>query len=146
MNVGVNALLSASCLGVVGPSTPLGLSHEPLIGTGLTWDDGHNVRRFEAGPRRVYELFREKFDEVGMPPISYVGHGIGVDLHEPPYLAAFADQVLEPEMVLGIEPLVYRIPHDFRMQMKDMVAIEERGCRLMSDTTGAEEPLRTELL
>jgi Xaa-Pro dipeptidase len=98
-----------------------------------------------VGARRVYELFRHKFDELGMPPISFVGHGIGVDLHERPYLAAFAHDTLEPGMVLGIEPLVYRTPYGFGMQIKDMVAIEPGGCRLLSDTTDTAEPLRIEV-
>lgn len=92
--------------------------------------------------RRVYELFRAKFDELGMPPIAFVGHGIGVDLHEHPYLAPFAREALAPGMVLGVEPLVYQSGHGFGMQIKDMVMVEDGGCRLLSDVTSAGEMLR----
>lgn len=94
--------------------------------------------------RRVYELFRAKFDELGMPPISFVGHSIGVDLHEHPYLAPFARETLEPGMVLGVEPLVYRSGHGFGMQIKDMVAVSETGYDLLSDATPVCRPLRIE--
>jgi Xaa-Pro aminopeptidase len=90
----------------------------------------------------VYDLFRAKFDELGMPPISFVGHGIGVDLHEAPYLKAGATDRLEAGMVLGVEPLVYRTGHGFGMQIKDMVAVTADGCQLLSDVTNTDEPLR----
>jgi Xaa-Pro dipeptidase len=93
---------------------------------------------------KVYELFHAKFDELGMPSIAFVGHGIGLDLHEPPYLAAFDETTLDRGMVLGVEPLVYRTGHGFGMQIKDMVAVEEGGCRLLSDLTPTEQPLQIE--
>jgi Xaa-Pro dipeptidase len=90
----------------------------------------------------VYRCFRDKFDELGMPPIAFAGHGIGVDLHEAPYLKADATERLEPGMVLGVEPLVYRTGHGFGMQIKDMVAVTGDGCQLLSDVTSTDEPLR----
>lgn len=90
----------------------------------------------------VYQCYRAKFDELGMPPIAFVGHGIGVDLHEAPYLKADAPDRLEAGMVLGVEPLVYRTGHGFGMQIKDMVAVTSDGCRLLSDVTSTDEPLR----
>lgn len=90
----------------------------------------------------VYQGFRAKFDELGMPPIAFAGHGIGVDLHEAPYLKAGTADRLEAGMVLGVEPLVYRTGHGFGMQIKDMVAVTGDGCQLLSDVTSTDEPLR----
>jgi Xaa-Pro dipeptidase len=95
-----------------------------------------------AKAREVYDVFRVRFDELGLPPINFVGHGIGVDLHEEPYLAPFSDATLEVGMVLGIEPLVYRTGHGFGMQIKDMVVVEDSGCRLLSDVTDTDALLR----
>ncbi|MHB1771724.1 MAG: M24 family metallopeptidase [Acidimicrobiales bacterium] len=92
--------------------------------------------------RAIYERFRAKFDELRMPPIAFVGHGIGVDLHEDPYLAPFSEATLEAGMVLGVEPLVYRTGHGFGMQLKDMIAVEDGGCRLLSDATDTDVLLR----
>ena len=92
--------------------------------------------------RAVYERFRGKFDELGLPSIAFVGHGIGVDLHEEPYLSPFSDATLETGMVLGIEPLVYRTGYGFGMQLKDMVLVEASGCRLLSDRTATDTLLR----
>jgi Xaa-Pro dipeptidase len=95
-----------------------------------------------ASARMVYETFRAKFDELGLPPINFVGHGIGVDLHEQPYLAPFSEATLEAGMVLGIEPLVYKTGHGFGMQIKDMVAVDDTGCRLLSDVSNTDALLR----
>jgi ectoine hydrolase len=90
----------------------------------------------------IYQGFRAKFDELGMTPIAFAGHGIGVDLHEAPYLMAGATGRLQPGMVLGVEPLVYRTGHGFGMQIKDMVTVTAEGCQLLSDVTSTDEPLR----
>ncbi|GAC1339553.1 MAG: aminopeptidase P family protein [Candidatus Dormibacteria bacterium] len=98
-----------------------------------------DVMRPGVAARAVWDAFRAKFDELGMPPISFVGHGIGVDLHEPPYLGPFADEVLRSGMVLGVEPLVYRTGHGFGMQIKDMFAVGPSAVRLLSDVTDTDE-------
>lgn len=90
---------------------------------------------------RAYALVADALREVGLPPIAFAGHGIGVNLHERPYLAASSADVLEAGMVLGIEPLVYRTGHGFGMQIKDMVEITEDGCRVLSDAADADELL-----
>lgn len=94
-----------------------------------------------ASARHVYEAFRSRFERMGMTPIAFVGHGIGLDLHEPPYLASSDTSVLEPGLVMGVEPLVYRTGYGFGMQIKDMVAVEDHGSRVLSDRTNTDELL-----
>jgi Xaa-Pro dipeptidase len=91
--------------------------------------------------QQIYERFLEKFGSLGFEPISFVGHGIGLFLHEEPYLGPHSDAVLEEGMVLGIEPLVY-IPGRMGLQNKDMVAVTKDGCELLSDRTPTDELLR----
>ncbi len=91
-----------------------------------------------ASTRAVYEAFLAKFGELGLPPISFVGHGIGLHLHEEPYLGKYADSPLEEDMVLGIEPLVYGAGLGFGLQNKDMVAVTARGAELLSDRTDTD--------
>jgi Xaa-Pro dipeptidase len=92
-----------------------------------------------ASSRAIYELYLEKTEELKLPRISFVGHGIGLHLHEEPYLGPTEDQPLEPGMVLGIEPLIYQTGYGFGMQNKDMVLVTERGCELLSDVTDTDE-------
>jgi len=74
-----------------------------------------------ASSRAIYELYLAKVGELSLPPISFIGHGIGLHLHEDPYLGPTADRTLEAGMVLGIEPLIYETGFGFGMQNKDMV-------------------------
>jgi Xaa-Pro dipeptidase len=86
-----------------------------------------------ASSRAIYDLYLKKTDELKLPRIAFVGHGIGLHLHEEPYLGATADTMLEAGMVLGIEPLIYQTGFGFGMQNKDMILVTERGCELLSD-------------
>ena len=86
-----------------------------------------------ASSRAIYEAFLKKLGELDLPPIAFVGHGIGLHLHEDPYLGKYSDTPLEAGMVLGIEPLVYETGYGFGMQNKDMVLVTETGAELLSD-------------
>ena len=86
-----------------------------------------------ASSRAIYDAFLAKLGELDLPPIAFVGHGIGLHLHEDPYLGPYSDTPLEAGMVLGIEPLVYETGHGFGMQKKDMVLVTESGSELLSD-------------
>jgi len=89
----------------------------------------------------IYRKFLRKFGELGFEPISFVGHGIGLFLHEEPYLGRYGDKTLEEGMVLGIEPLVY-IPGRMGLQNKDMISVTRDGCELLSDQTPTDKLIR----
>jgi Xaa-Pro dipeptidase len=91
-----------------------------------------------ASSRAIYDLYLAKVGELGLPPISFIGHGIGLHLHEEPYLGPTLDQDLEAGMVLGIEPLIYDTGYGFGMQNKDMVLVTDEGCTLLSDCTNTD--------
>jgi Xaa-Pro dipeptidase len=94
--------------------------------------------------RGIYEAFLQRFSELGFAPISFVGHGIGLFLHEEPYLGRYDDRVLEAGMVVAIEPLVY-IPGRMGLQNKDMVAVTESGSELLSDATPTDQLIEVPL-
>jgi Xaa-Pro aminopeptidase len=89
----------------------------------------------------IYRKFLEKFSALGFEPISFVAHGIGLHLHEEPYMGRYGDQTVEAGMVGAFEPLVY-IPGRFGMQNKDMFAVSAGGCELLSDVTPTDTLLR----
>lgn len=88
----------------------------------------------------IYDAFIAHLAKKNLPPISFVGHGIGLHLHEDPYLGKTPilgkpgeDAVLEEGMVLGFEPLCYETGHGFGMQNKDMLVVTADGSELLSD-------------
>jgi Xaa-Pro dipeptidase len=91
-----------------------------------------------ASTQAIYRLYVEKSDALKLPRISFIGHGIGLHLHEDPYLGPTEDMALEAGMVLGIEPLIYQTGFGFGMQNKDMVLVTENGCELLSDATDTD--------
>lgn len=97
-----------------------------------------------ASTRNIYQAFIAHLDKIGLPAIKFIGHGIGLHLHEEPYLGMYDDQPLEPGMVLGVEPLVYETGYGFGMQNKDMILITEEGCELLSDVSDTEYLIRVD--
>jgi len=91
-----------------------------------------------ASTKRIYDAFIAHLGRLGLPPISFVGHGIGLHLHEEPYLGKYSDTRLESGMVLGIEPLVYDTGYGFGMQNKDVVLVTDSGSELLSDVTDTD--------
>jgi Xaa-Pro dipeptidase len=94
-----------------------------------------------ASCAEIYRKFLEKFGALGFEPISFVAHGIGLHLHEEPYMGRYGDEIVRSGMVGAFEPLVY-IPGRFGMQNKDMFCVRENGCELLSDYTPTDSLLR----
>jgi Xaa-Pro aminopeptidase len=62
------------------------------------------------------------------------GHGVGLEIHEAPRVAAGQEQVLKPGMVITIEPGVY-FPGQWGVRLEDMVAVTADGCEVLTPTS-----------
>jgi len=99
-----------------------------------------------ASCRAIYDAFIAKLQQMRLPPISFVGHGIGLHLHENPYLGKTPilgepgrDAAVEEGMVFGFEPLCYQTGYGFGMQNKDMLLVTTSGSELLSDYANTDQ-------
>jgi Xaa-Pro aminopeptidase len=62
------------------------------------------------------------------------GHGVGLEIHEAPKVAARQEEILQPGMVITIEPGVY-FPGKWGVRIEDMVAVNQTGCEVLTPTS-----------
>lgn len=63
--------------------------------------------------------------------VHRTGHGMGIDGHEPPYITATSETVLEEGMVFSIEPGIY-LPGRFGIRLEDIVILRADGPEILS--------------
>ena len=69
-----------------------------------------------------------------------LGHGLGIDVHEAPYMVGHDRTVLEPGMTFTSEPGIY-LPGRFGVRIEDDIVCTERGAESLSPRVSALEPI-----
>ncbi|WP_137286236.1 M24 family metallopeptidase [Halorussus salinisoli] len=72
--------------------------------------------------------------------VHRTGHGVGLDVHEDPYIVEGNETELEKGMVFSVEPGVY-LPGEFGVRIEDLVAVTDSGCERLNDSPRTWEPL-----
>lgn len=88
---------------------------------------------------RANELFRAIIDEVKSNGISdfhrsHCGHGIGLDLYDPPLIAEADDTPLEEGMVINIEVPYYELGFG-GIHLEDTVVVQKDGIEFLSTSS-----------
>ena len=77
--------------------------------------------------RLLTKMVENDFKLNGYDLIHSLGHGVGLDIHEAPYLSYRSDAQLKENMVVTDEPGIY-IPGKFGVRIEDTVQITKFGC------------------
>ena len=87
---------------------------------------GVTAESIDAASRTVIEQagFGEFF-------ITRTGHGIGLEVHEHPYLVSGNTITLEEGMAFSVEPGIY-LPGEFGVRIEDIVVVADSGALLMN--------------
>ncbi|HTV70421.1 MAG TPA: Xaa-Pro peptidase family protein [Rhizobiaceae bacterium] len=60
------------------------------------------------------------------------GHGMGIDIHEPPYITGTSETVLEEGHVFSIEPGIY-LSGKFGIRLEEIVIVRKDGAEVLSE-------------
>jgi Xaa-Pro aminopeptidase len=64
--------------------------------------------------------------------VHRLGHGLGIDIHEPPYITATSEVILDEGMVFSIEPGIY-LQGRFGVRLEEIVILRADGPEILSD-------------
>ena len=84
--------------------------------------------------REVNAACRAPIEEAGLGPHfrHRMGHGIGLDVHERPFVSSEDATVLEAGMTFTDEPSII-IPNAFSVRIENIIVCEEHGGRVLND-------------
>jgi len=91
--------------------------------------------RHGVNGQEVDAVARDRIAREGVEPYGHgLGHGIGLETHEPPQLRESKPYILEAGMVFSVEPGIYR-PGVTGIRIEDIVALEATGPRLLTKSS-----------
>jgi len=82
--------------------------------------------------KKIDALTRDIITKAGFGEyyIHSTGHGVGLDIHEMPYISSTSDTQIEDGMVYTIEPGIY-MPGEFGIRIEDMVAMVDGRAKVL---------------
>jgi Xaa-Pro aminopeptidase len=104
-------------------------AHASAVTFAGTWKEvGHTASQIDAHARQIIGAagYGDRF-------IHRLGHGIGLDGHERPYLVDGDDTRIEPGMAFSIEPGIYT-PGEWGMRIEDIVVVNDTGVESLNNS------------
>ena len=93
--------------------------------------DGRNIKV-------VAQNSNNDLKQKGFTPLHSLGHGVGLDVHEEPLYNTNIDQGFKENMVVTVEPGVYKTGQ-FGIRIEDTLVVEKEGARVL--TKSSKEPI-----
>ncbi len=62
--------------------------------------------------------------------VHSTGHGVGLDIHEMPYISQYSRDIIEDGMVFTVEPGIY-IEGEFGIRIEDMVVMQNSRAEVL---------------
>ena len=83
--------------------------------------------------KNIDKAAREVIEKAGFGKyfVHRTGHGLGSEIHEPPFITSTSETILEPGMVFSIEPGIY-MPDKFGVRLEEIVILGDNGPEILS--------------
>jgi len=81
----------------------------------------------------LYDKVYDRFATRGYADyfIHGLGHGVGIEVHEPPRISKDGKEMIQENMVITIEPGIY-LPGKFGIRLEDTLLVEKDGVRMLT--------------
>jgi Xaa-Pro aminopeptidase len=99
----------------------------------------HTIIRPGVSTKSLWQTFVNTFKKYDMEPaMRFLGHGLGLSLHEEPFIAAHTDTTLEEGMVFAIEPVYETRDKKMGFHLEDNVIVTSDGVENMTSHFGPD--------
>jgi len=83
--------------------------------------------------RALWEIFEREFAAAGLKVVNrFIGHSLGISVHEEPFIGRDRDVPLAEGMVLAVEP-VFKVPGELGFHLEDVVVVTGDGIDALTD-------------
>jgi Xaa-Pro aminopeptidase len=91
--------------------------------------------------QEVDRVARELIEKAGLGPYfgHALGHGVGLEVHERPYIGRGSEDELEEGMIFTVEPGIY-FPGIGGVRVEDMVLVTSRGAEILTTLPRSIDP------
>jgi Xaa-Pro aminopeptidase len=95
----------------------------------------HNlINNLETNASNIDKAAKDYIIQLGYPNIPHsLGHGIGIQVHEPPTLSPKSKDILKENMVFSIEPGIY-LPDKFGIRIEDLFVIQNNSLHQLTNS------------
>lgn len=120
------------------PTTEQKLMHQTVLEAqkqAIDYLKSSIINHKSISAKDVDETSRKYIISKGYRTIPHsVGHGIGLEVHEPPHLSPKSKDILKPGMVFTIEPGIY-IKGSGGVRIEDVIVLKNNGLSFLSKSS-----------